>query len=140
MRTPWPSREAGSLINRSVIVHQSRFWHPRIGCTACCFCPRRQNWPAQPVDATPSNALIRQCFPGRTHLFGCTRSKLGQGSVPADLTLVSDLAFVFNASWVRAECCVDPLRPPDKSGVSRMFRRRNTPSGGGQCECVTSET
>jgi hypothetical protein len=27
--------------------------------------------PAQTVDATPSNALIRQCFPGRTDLFRC---------------------------------------------------------------------
>jgi len=32
--------------------------------------------PAQPVDATPSSALIRQCFPGESGLFGCTRSKL----------------------------------------------------------------
>src|SRR6267142_4034059 len=72
--------------------------------------------PAQPVDATPSNALIRQCFPGRSDLFGCPRSKPSQGSVPADLTLASDLAFVFNASQVRLECCVDPLRPPDLSG------------------------
>src|SRR6266404_1763260 len=70
--------------------------------------------PAQPVDATPSNALIRQCFPGRSDLFGCPRSKPSQGSVPADLTLASDLAFVFNASRVRLECCVDPLRPPRK--------------------------
>jgi hypothetical protein len=40
-------------------------------------------------------------LPKRTHLFGCTRSKPSQGSVPADLTLASDLAFVFNASRVR---------------------------------------
>jgi hypothetical protein len=68
--------------------------------------------PAQPVDATPSNALIRQYFPRRSDLFGCPRSKPSQGSVPADLTLAIDLAFVFNASRVRLECCVDPLRPP----------------------------
>src|SRR5882672_8517628 len=74
--------------------------------------------PAQPVDATPSNALIRQCFPGRSDLFGCPRSKPSQGSVPADLTLASDLAFVFNASRVRLECCVDPLRPPNLSGAT----------------------
>src|SRR6266850_4888032 len=74
--------------------------------------------PAQPVDATPSNALIRQCFPGRSDLFGCPRSKPSQGSVPADLTLASDLAFVFNASRVRLECCVDPLRPPDLPGTT----------------------
>src|SRR6266481_3739649 len=70
--------------------------------------------PAQPVDATPSNQLIRQYFPWRTDLFGCTRSKPSQGSVPADLTWRAILAFVFNARWVRAECCVDPLKPPRK--------------------------
>ena len=51
--------------------------------------------PAQPVDATPSNALIRQSFSGRSDRFGCARSNPSQGSVPADLTLASDLAFVF---------------------------------------------
>src|SRR6266436_4908608 len=40
-----------------------------------------------------------------------------QGSVPAGLTLPSDLSFVFNASRVRVECCVDPLRPPDLPGL-----------------------
>jgi len=29
-----------------------------------------------------------------------------------EATLASDLAFVLNASRVRPECCVDPLRPP----------------------------
>src|SRR5713226_1210050 len=81
----------------------------------------RLTLPAQPVDATPSNALIRQCFPGRSDLFGCARSKPSQGSVPADLTLASDLAFVFNASRVRPECCVDPLRPPDLSSTDFLF-------------------
>src|SRR6266704_1450153 len=42
--------------------------------------------PAQPVDATPSKQLIRRYFRWRTDLFGCTRSKPSQGSVPADLT------------------------------------------------------
>ncbi len=67
---------------------------------------------AQRVDATPSNALIRQCFPGRRDLFGCPQSRPSQGSAPADLTLASDFAFVFNGNRVRLECCVDPLRPP----------------------------
>src|SRR3981189_2594238 len=90
--------------------------------------------PAQPVDATPSNALIRQCFPGRSDLFGCPRSKPSQGSVPADLTLASDLAFVFNASRVRLECCVDPLRPP------RLLDKCKTPMlpGGPFWEAATS--
>src|SRR5215469_15247137 len=35
MRTPWLSREAGSLINRPVTIRTiRRFWHPRTGCTA----------------------------------------------------------------------------------------------------------
>src|SRR5258708_15604695 len=82
--------------------------------------------PAQMVDATPSNALIRQYFPGRSDLFGCPRSKPSQGSVPADLTLTNDLAFVFNVSRVRLECCVDPLRPPPKpdKSSSRTSNRR----------------
>jgi hypothetical protein len=62
--------------------------------------------------------LIRQCFPRRSDLFGWTRSKPSQGSVPADLTLASDLAFVFNPSRVRPKCCVDPLRPPRLPGLS----------------------
>jgi hypothetical protein len=42
--------------------------------------------PAQTVDATPSNQLIRQYFPWGTDPFSCTRSKPSQGSVPADST------------------------------------------------------
>ena len=67
--------------------------------------------PAQPVDATPSNAFIRPYFPGRIGLFGCPRSKPSRWC-PADLTVASDLAFVFKASRVRPECCVDLLRSP----------------------------
>lgn len=47
----------------------------------------------------------------------CLRN-LARVVVPADLTLASDLAFVFNTSRVRPECCVDPLSRhglPDKS-------------------------
>ena len=55
----------------------------------------------QPVDATPSNELIRHYFPWGTDLFGFTRSKPSQGSVPADLIQRAILAFVF-------KCCVDP--------------------------------
>src|SRR6266481_7255821 len=72
----------------------------------------RLTLPAQSVDATPSNQLIRQYFPWRTDLFGCTRSKPSQGGVPTDLTSRAILGLVFSARWVRAECCVDPLRPP----------------------------
>ena len=68
--------------------------------------------PAQAVDATPSSVLILQCFPRRSDLFGRPRSKPSQGGVPADLAERAFLAFVFNARRVRAECCVDPLKPP----------------------------
>jgi hypothetical protein len=98
----------------------------------------RLGLPAQPVDATPSNALIRQCFPGRSDLLGCTRSKPSQGGVPADLTLESDLAFVFNASRVRSECCVDPLNAPSQSDTAR---RRSFSSQGYDrinCGCAPS--
>jgi RHS repeat-associated protein len=67
--------------------------------------------PAQPVDATPPNTLIRQSFPGRSDPFSCTWSKPSQVSVSADLTLSSDSAYVFNAKRVGLECCVDLLRP-----------------------------
>ena len=83
--------------------------------------------PAQPVDATPSSQLIRHYFPCRIDLFGCTRSKPSQGSVPADLNQRAILAFVFNARWVRAECCVDPLRPPRLSGVRLDWELRAGP-------------
>src|SRR5208337_3679030 len=52
--------------------------------------------PAQTVDATPSSALIQQCFPGRADLFGCTRSKPSQCSVPADLTLARGVSLCFH--------------------------------------------
>jgi hypothetical protein len=77
--------------------------------------------PVQTVDATPSNALIQHCFPGRADPFGCSQSKPSQGSVFIGLTLTSDLAFVFNASRVRPRCCVDPLRPPRLPGPIPIF-------------------
>jgi hypothetical protein len=51
-------------------------------------------------------------------MFGCTRSKPSQGSVPADPILASDLAFVFNANRVLPECCVDSLNAQPKSDIS----------------------
>jgi hypothetical protein len=39
-------------------------------------------------------------------------------NAPADITQPALLASVFDALWVRAECCVDPLKPPDKSGTT----------------------
>src|SRR5229473_872301 len=76
--------------------------------------------PAQTVDATPSNQLIRQYFPWRTDLFGCTRSKPSQGSVPADLTLASKFGPCFQYRLASSQCCVHPLRPPGLPDMSRV--------------------
>src|SRR5271166_5774992 len=46
--------------------------------------------------------------------------KPSQGCVPADLTLASDLAFVFKACRDRLECCIDPLRPPPKPEIDTI--------------------
>jgi hypothetical protein len=79
--------------------------------------PVRLRLPAQTVDATPSSVLIQKCFPRRSGLFGCPRSKPSQCGVPADLAERAFLALVFNARRVRAECCIDLLRPPRLSGL-----------------------
>src|SRR5580765_4442775 len=68
--------------------------------------------PVQTVDATPPNTLIRQCFPGRSDLFGCPRSKPSQGSVLVDLTMASDSGLCFQCKWGSPECCIDLLKPP----------------------------
>ena len=80
------------------------------------------------VDATPSNALIRHCFPGRSDLFGCSRSKPSQGSVPFDSMLANNLAFKAPASRLRPWCCVDPLRPPRLPGLEDYFWFARYPS------------
>src|ERR1700691_5781414 len=51
--------------------------------------------PAQPVDATPSSALLRHCLRGRTIMFGRTRSIPSQSSVPAGLILARDSGVCF---------------------------------------------
>jgi hypothetical protein len=71
----------------------------------------------QTVDATLSIALTRRCFRGGIHLLAGLAQNLARGSALAVLTSASDLAFVFNANWVRPECCVDLLNAPDKSGL-----------------------
>jgi hypothetical protein len=48
----------------------------------------------QPVDATPSNQLIRQYFPKRIVLCGKTQSEPKQGSVLLESTLANEIGFV----------------------------------------------
>ena len=64
-------------------------------------------------------------FPRETELFGSTRSKPSQDCVPGDLTWRALLAVVFNAMRARAECCVDPLKPPGKSDNWRLVPTSN---------------
>jgi hypothetical protein len=56
-------------------------------------------------------------LPEQEHLFDCTRSKPSQGGFRRIEPWRVMLAFVFTARWDRAWCCVDPLRPPDKSST-----------------------
>jgi len=57
------------------------------------------------------------------HLFGCDLLKPSQGSLSTDLTLASDSSLYFHCRLGSSKCCVDLLRPPDKSGtwVSQSF-------------------
>ena len=55
-------------------------------CVSSSYLSAQKHMPAQPVDATPSNQLIRQCFRRRIDLLASIPSKPSQGSVPADLT------------------------------------------------------
>src|ERR1700693_3022108 len=57
--------------------------------------------------------------PRESHLFGRTRSKRSQGGVAVGLALASVFSFCFNARWVRASYCLDPLRPPHLPDKSR---------------------
>jgi hypothetical protein len=51
--------------------------------------------PAQPVDATPSRALIRQCLRGATICLAVLGQNPARASVPAGLTLAGDFSFCF---------------------------------------------
>jgi len=73
------------------------------------------------VDATPSNALIRQCFPGEPICLTALGENLARGGVPTDLTQRAFLALVFNARWVLAECCIDPI---EITGFTRRVRSK----------------
>jgi hypothetical protein len=50
--------------------------------------------PAQPVDATPSDQLIRQCFPKRIDLYGGTQSEPTQGFVLFELGATNEIGLV----------------------------------------------
>src|SRR5580698_6207926 len=79
--------------------------------------------PAQPVDATPSSALIRQCFRGRTTCLAVLALDLARVALLLVSPLPAILAFIFNAKWAGALCCVDRLRSPELS------ERKARPSG-----------
>src|SRR5208282_2588221 len=81
----------------------------------------RFSLPAQTVDATPSSALIQQCFPGRADLFGSTWSKPSQGSVPTYLTLASGISLCFHCKL--GPCCVlcRPIATTALVGTYRTF-------------------
>ncbi len=64
-------------------------------------------------------------LPRKNDLFGGTRSRPCQGSVPARLASASDFGFCFSMhGGVRAQSFVDPLRPPPLS-VTTVYRQSN---------------
>jgi hypothetical protein len=85
--------------------------------------------------------LIQRCFPRRSDLFGCPRSKPSQGGVPADLAERAFLGFVFNCkagpSWVLRRPVettavtgqMPPRHPKPKSAKNYC---RDSPAGKGE--------
>src|SRR5579864_9365346 len=83
--------------------------------------------PAQPVDATPSNRLIRQYFPSRIDLYGSTQSEPKQGSVLFESMLANEISLVDSYKKSSSKCCIDPLRPPDFTGVGKIVESATAP-------------
>jgi hypothetical protein len=71
----------------------------------------------QPVDATPSNRLIQRSFPKRTDPYGSTQSKPKQGFAMFELRPTNEISLVDSCKETLSKCCIDPLRPPDFSGL-----------------------
>ena len=69
----------------------------------------RETMPAQPVDATPSNRLIRQYFPSRIDLYGSTQSEPKQGSVLFESTLAYEISLLDSYKKTSSKCCIDRL-------------------------------
>jgi hypothetical protein len=64
-------------------------------------------------------------FPRETDLLALLAETQARIAFWLILTWWALLALVFNAMRVRAECCVDPLTPPDSPGPShRNFLRK----------------
>ena len=80
--------------------------------------------PTQPVDATPSSALIQQRFCGRTTCLASLGQNLARGSVPAGLSLASDFAFCFQCQ--PGSSLVLP-RPIEITALIRHLKSRDVP-------------
>jgi hypothetical protein len=71
---------------------------------------------AQPVDAASSKQCFNNASPGEPIFLPLLDQNLARVLFRLNLPFQPILAFVITSSWVRVECCVDPLRPPDISG------------------------
>jgi hypothetical protein len=65
--------------------------------------------PAQPVDATPPNQLIQQCFPSRIDLHGVLNQNLNRAFVLFELTQANEIRLVDACQKTLTKCCIDPL-------------------------------
>src|SRR6266478_3584231 len=80
----------------------------------------REAVPAQPVDATPSNQLIRQYFSRAPISKAVLNQNLNRAVFSFNQRSRMNLAFETPADTSSAECCVDPLRPPRFSGLEDL--------------------
>jgi hypothetical protein len=77
----------------------------------------RKDVPAQPVDATLYNQLLWQYFPSRIDLYGSPPSEPKQGFALFELTPANEISPADTYRRTLSKCCIDPLRPPDISGL-----------------------
>jgi hypothetical protein len=77
----------------------------------------RLTLPAQWVDATPSNQLIRQYFRLENRSVRLYPIRTRQGGVSFESTLANDFKLLRPGKHTSSQCCVDPWRPPALSGV-----------------------
>src|SRR6266481_6174780 len=70
-----------------------------------------------------SNLLIRLCFSKRPDPLGCTQLNLDRAVFSLNQRSRTNLAVETPADWTSGRCCVDPLRPPDLSGLILPWNR-----------------
>src|ERR1017187_9608088 len=87
-RNPFIETPLGSLVNPCLVGQHWTFQFPYV----------RLPLPAQPVDATPSNQLIQQCFPSENRYAQVCSIRPSQGGVSFALHMRRTLTFYTRGS------------------------------------------